>query len=320
MGTLVLMALASVVGALAPRFSLFAAAMIAYGVIKMVFDPTISAYLADLIPYERRGRAVGIMELSWAGALLIAAPITGWLLGTSGLQSVFIMLGAGCLVALAAIYRFLPADHPSPGAAPRGITPRATWRALRSSPVTFYALAHLLLRVVANEIFFINYGAYMETTFGLELTALGIVTVVVAIAEVCGEFAVIGFADRFGKRRMTLLGTGISSVGYLLLPLLSFSLPLTLALVFMIFFTLEAAIVASLPLFQEILPDSRAIMMSAYTGVSALGRLLGAMLGGWLYLTLGNFTVMSVIATVIALVSWFLVWRFMHEKATVSEG
>ena len=168
--------------------------------------------------------------------------------------------------------------------------------------------------MIANEIFFINYGAYMEATFGLPLTALGTVTIVIAVAEVCGEFAVIGLADRFGKRRVALIGVGVSSLGYVLLPALSFSLPLTLALVFLIFLAFESAIVASLPLFTEILPDARAIMMSSYVGAGSLGRLVGGAFGGWLFVTLGNFGVISAIATAIALGSWFLLWRFVHEK------
>jgi MFS transporter, DHA1 family, inner membrane transport protein len=314
MGMLVLMALASLLGGLAPQFGLFAGVMIAFGVVKMVFDPATSAYIADRVPYERRGTAIGVTELSWAGALLVAAPITGFLLGASGLQSVFIMLFVACLLALAAVYRYLPADHPSGDAIPRGITPLATWRALRGDPVTFRALTYALLLVVANEIFFINYSAYLEATFDLALTALGTVTIVIAVAEVCGEFAVIGLADRFGKRRVALIGVGVSSLGYVLLPLLSFSLPLTLAMVFLIFLMLESAIVASLPLFTEILPDARAIMMSSYVGAESLGRLLGGVLGGWLYVAIRNFGIISAIASAIALCSWFLLWRFVHEK------
>ena len=314
MGMLVLMALTSVLGALAPQFALFAGVMIAFGVVKMVFDPATSAYIADHVPYERRGRAIGVTELSWAGSLLVAAPLAGFLLGASGLQSVFLMLAAASFLALAAVYRYLPADHPS-DAVPRGITPLATWRALRGDPVAFRALAYALLLVTANEIFFINYSAYMESTFGLALTALGTVTIVVAVAEVCGEFAVIGLADRFGKRRVALIGAGVSSLGYVVLPMFSFSLPLTLAMVFLIFLALESAIVASLPLFTEILPDARAIMMSSYVGAESLGRLFGGVFGGFLFVTLGNFETTSAIATAIALCSWFLLWRFVHEKA-----
>jgi len=314
MGMFVLMALTSLLGALAPQFALFAGVMIAFGVVKMVFDPATSAYIASHVPYERRGTAIGVTELSWAGSLLVAAPIVGFLLGESGLQSVFLMLVVASLLALGAVYRFLPADHPSGDDIPRSITPLATWRALRSDPVTFGALAYALLLVTANEIFFINYSAYMEATFGLALTALGTVTIVVAVAEVCGEFAVIGLADRFGKRRVALIGAGISSVGYVVLPIFSFSLPLTLVMIFLIFVTLESAIVSSLPLFTEILPDARAIMMSSYVGAESFGRLLGGVVGGWLFVTLSNFGAVSAIAMVIAVCAWFLLWRFVHEK------
>ncbi|MFN8450157.1 MAG: MFS transporter [Anaerolineae bacterium] len=314
MGTLILMMLASALGAISPQFGLFAGVMIAFGIVKMVFDPAISAYIADHVPYERRATAIGVVELSWAGSLLVAAPLVGLLLGASGLQSIFLMLLIANLLALAAVYRYLPADHPSGDDIPRGITPLATWRALRSDPVAFRALAYTFLLVIANEIFFINYGAYLETTFNLALTTLGTVTIVVAVAEVCGEFAVIGVADRYGKRRVALIGVAISSIGYFLLPIFSFSLPLTLAIVFVIFFMLEIAIVASVTLYTEILPDARAIMISSYVGVESAGRLVGAALGGWLYVTLNTFSLISAISTAIALCSLFLLWRFVHEK------
>lgn len=314
MGTLVLMALASAFGAISPQFGLFAGVMIAYGIVKMVFDPAINAYIADHVPYERRGTAIGVTELSWAGSLLVAAPIMGLLLGASGLQSVFLMLLVASLLALAAVYRYLPADHPSGDAIPRGVTPLATWRALRSDPVAFRALAYTFLLVIANEIFFINYSAYLETTFDLALTALGTVTIVVAVAEACGEFAVIGVADRFGKRRVALIGVAVSSIGYILLPVFSFSLPLTLAVVFVIFFMLEIAIVASLTLYTEILPHARAIMISSYVGAESFGRLVGGTLGGLLYVTLHDFSLVSAISGAIALGSLFLLWRFVHEK------
>ncbi len=316
MGSLLAIVLASLLGALTPQFALFAGVMIAFGIAKMLFDPAMSAYIADHVPYVRRATAIGITELSWAGSLLVIAPIAGYLLGASGLQSVFIVLAIFNLLALAAVYRYLPADHPT-GDIPRPITPLATWRALRSNPASFGAMGYSMLLVIANEIFFINYGAYMEATFELKLTALGTVTVVIAVAEVVGEFVVIGMADRFGKRRMALLGAGVSSLGYVVLPTLSFSLPLTLAMVFVIFVGIETAIVASIPLFTEILPNARAIMMSSNVGAHSLGRLVGAMFGAWLYAVLGNFAATSAIASGIALVSWFMLWRFVHEKQEV---
>ncbi len=314
MGALVAIILASVLGAVMPQFWLFAGVMIVFGVAKMIFDPVMSAYIADHVPYARRGAVVGITELSWAGSLLVIAPIAGYLLGASGLQSVFIVIAVFNMIALAAVFKYLPADHPTGDQAPRSITPAETWRALRANPAAFGALGFSLLMVIANETFFINYAAYMESTFSLALTALGTVTIVVAAAEVCGELSVAGFADRFGKRRVTLIGACVSSVCYIILPLFSSSLPLTLVMVFLIFLALETAIVASIPLFTELLPNDRAIMMSALVGVNSFARLAGGVFGGWLAVTLGNFAIICAIVTGIALVSVFLMWRFLHES------
>lgn len=314
MSSLIGVIFASLLGATAPQFALFAGVMVVFGVAKMIFDPVISAYIADHVPYERRGAVVGITELGWAGSLLVIAPITGYLLGASGLQSVFIVIAVFNVIALAAVYRYLPADHPTGEHAPRRITPAETWRALRTNPAAFGALGFSLLMVIANETFFINYAAYMEGTFNLALTALGTVTIVVAAAEVCGELAVVGFADRFGKRRITLIGSGVSSLCYIVLPAFSSSLPLTLVMVFLIFLALETAIVASIPMFTELLPNDRAIMMSALVGVNAFGRWAGAVIGSWLAATLGNFALISVIVTGLAIGSFFLLLRFLHEK------
>ncbi len=311
---------AALLGALSTQFALFSAAMIGFGIAKMVFDPATSAYIADHVPYERLGTAIGVTELSWAGSLLVIAPAAGFLLGVSGLQSVFLLLAAGSGLALAAVYFQLPADHPHPDAVPQSISPRETWRALRSDPVAFQALAFSLLLVTANEIFFINYGEYLETTFKLSLTELGSVTVVIAVAEAVGEFAVAALADRIGKRRMALIGTGVSALAYVLLPGLSFSLPLTLALIFVIAFTVESTIVASIPLYAMILPDSRAIMMSSYVGAGSLGRLLGDAFGGLLLIVLGSFAATSAVATGIGIISWLLLWRFVHEKPVAARS
>lgn len=309
---LLLLIAAGTVAALLPQFGVFALMMLGMGVAKMVYDPAMAAYIADHVPYQRRGRVVGITELSWALSLLLAAPLAGFLLGSTGLPGVFAvltLLGVGALLLIA---RYIPADHDS-GHLLGTITPLATWRALRQRPSSFGALAYTLLLVIANEIFFINYAAHMESTFGLALTALGTVSIVIALGEVFGEFVVIALADRFGKRRVALIGVLVSALGYGVMPLFSFSLPLTLAALFVIFCAIEAAVVASIPLFTEVLPQARAIMVSSNIGAASLGRLTGALLGGFLFANLGSFAQIGLLAAGVGLAALLLLWRFLHE-------
>lgn len=308
------MAAASIVGALAPQFWLFAAVMIALGVGKIIFDPVLLAYLGDRIPYRRRGLAIGTSELSWAGSLIVAAPLAGFLLERSGIQAVFIVLAVLFVVAIIGIALVVPADHPEKGKAVTIVTPWAAWGIIRRSPAALAALLYTFCVSVANETFFINYGAWMESTFALDLAQLGTVTTVIAAAEVLGEITVLSISDRIGKRRLALTGVMIASLGYIILPNLSFSLPLTLGMLFALFLGLETAIVAAIPLYTEILPDSRSVMMSGVIGGSSTGRLVGALLGGFLYTTLNNFVLGGAVSMVIGLVAFAAFWRYLHER------
>ena len=169
------------------------------------------------------------------------------------------------------------------------------------------------MHVCANEIFFINYGVWMEESFGLVLAALGAVTTVIAIAEISGEFVVIGIADRVGKRPLTILTTGVAAACYVVLPSLSESLPLTLVGLFVLFLCVETSIVASIALFTEVLPDARAVMMSANVGAHSLGRLTGGTLGGLLYASDVNFVTMGLLAAGIGATATVCLWIMVPE-------
>lgn len=65
---------ASLVLATASTVLAAAIAFVMYGLAKALYDPAVLAYLGDTIPYERRGRAIGIAELSWSTAWLLGVP------------------------------------------------------------------------------------------------------------------------------------------------------------------------------------------------------------------------------------------------------
>jgi predicted MFS family arabinose efflux permease len=136
----------------------------------------------------------------------------------------------------------------------------------------------------AIECPFIVYGAWLETTFGLSLTALGLASIVVGLAEAAAEIGSSLVTDRVGKRRSVLLGLGGLAASLLLLPWLS-QLGLAAALlgVVLMFLTFEFGIVSLLPLATELAPDARASLLSLNITAFSLGRIVGAMAGSWLW-------------------------------------
>lgn len=320
-----LMAAAAISGALLPSFGVFVVVMLTFGFAKMIIDPTVLAYIGDRVPYHRRGLVIAATELGWAGALLVAAPLVGFLLEYASLQAVFVVFALMLSGIAVLLWLRIPDDTPlhpvvsastSDTAPKRGFSVQALLNIGRKYPAALITLAFPFCISTANEIFFINYGIFMEVSFGLALAALGVVTIVVSAAEIGGEVSVMGLADRFGKRRIAIIGTLVSSFAYLVLPHLSFSLPLALVGIFVMFLFVEIGIVAALPIFTEMLPQQRSVMMSGVIGMASLGRLVGGASGSFLYALSDSFALIGLVACVIGLVAALVMVFFVRENLT----
>lgn len=317
-----MMTVMSFVGALFADYGVFIVVMFAFGIGKIIYDPTFQAYLGDVIPFHRRARVMGIAETSWAFSLVIAAPVVGFILDTSNLQTVFIFLGICLALGTIAIVLFVEPDGKSKEERKsiKVINPIVAFQVVSKHPPAVFALIFAICLTMSHEMFFINYGLWMEKSFDLVLTALGTVTIVIAIAEIIGEFIVITIADRVGTKLTCICGMLVAAISFAIIPNLTFSLPVALFGIFVMFIGIETAIVASLPLLTEILPNARAIMMSANMGAHSLGRVIGGALGGIIYATTGNnFIVVGLFAGVLGLIAFFVMWRLIPvEKAKMT--
>lgn len=312
-GALLIMTVLSALGAIFADYGVFVLVMFGLVVGKIIYDPTFQAYIGDVIHFSRRARVMGIAELSWALSLVIAAPVAGFLLDVSNLQAIFVFL-AVLLGSSAFVFWLLvePIGRKTSQRQSQLLSPLAAMRVVSSHPPAIFALFFTICLTASHEIFYINYGLWMEDSFGLILTALGAVTIVIAVAEVIGEFIVITLADRFGAKRTSMCGMLSAAICFLIIPNLSFSLPVAMFGIFVMFICVETAIVSALPLFSELLPDSRAIMMSANVGAHSLGRMAGAALGALIYnFSAGNFLLIGLVAGALGFLAFLLMLRFI---------
>ncbi len=314
-GALLMMTAMSLLGALFADYGVFVLVMFGFGVGKIIYDPTFQAYIGDVIHFSRRARVMGIAELSWALSLVIAAPVAGFLLDVSSLQAIFLFL-ALLLGASAIVFWLLvePAADAGPRQRIRLMNPLSAMTVVSARPPAVFALIFTVCLTASHEIFYINYGLWMEDSFGLVLTALGAVTIVIALAEVIGEFIVITLADRFGTKRTSMCGMLSASGLFLIIPNLSFSLPAAMFGIFIMFICIETAIVSALPLFSEILPQARAVMMSANVGAHSLGRVAGGALGAIIYkFSDGNFLFIGLAAGGLGILAFLIMLRLVPE-------
>jgi predicted MFS family arabinose efflux permease len=248
---------------------------------KGVFDPGMQAFVGDRVPYERRGTALAITEMSWSAAFLVGVPVAGWLIARSDWRAPFPWLAALGVIAALAIWRLIPADPPHPtGARPSLI---GSLRTVIAHPAALGALAVALGISVANEVVNVVFGAWIEGAFALQVTALGAASAVIGLSELGGEGLVAALVDRVGKRRAVAMGIALNAGACLLLPFTGFSLAGALAGLFLFYLTFEFSVVASVPLLSELVPGARATMMAGYGAAFSLGRALGAWIGPLLF-------------------------------------
>ena len=286
-----------------------AAALIIAGVVKVIYDPAMHSYLGDAVPYAQRGRALALTEFGWSGAFLIGAPLTGWLIARQGWSAPFLWLGVGGAAAAVMLWRALPAARRH---GHQTVTIGYTWQTLRRHPIIWAAALYMLLPLVAQEALFIVYGDWMETTFNLSLTGLGLATTLIGLAELSGELTAGWSVDRFGKRPVVAISCVLTAMAFLFIPFSVGSLPTALAALVAVFFTFEIAVVGAIPLLTEMVPEARGVVMSMAFGAMAVGRTIGSIIGPIVWTQagmLGN----SLIAAALMLLAALVLVRWLRE-------
>jgi predicted MFS family arabinose efflux permease len=274
-------------------FPWYGVALVAFaimGLAKMAFDPAMQVFLGERVPYERRGRALGLAELSWSLSLL-AMPLCGWLIGAVSWRAPFLLLGVVGVPVWWLTWRALPPDVPSEREqASRGrdlkrsltsvvILVREVWADHQSR----LALAAAALIAFAQINVMVVYGAWMEDGFGLSVADLGLATLVMGAAELVAELAVAFVSDRFGKRRSVFVSVIFTALAYLALPRLTGSLAAGLVGSAVMIFFFEFTLVGLIPLVSGMNADARGTMMSLSRAVESASRAIAAPVGVALY-------------------------------------
>ncbi len=279
---------------------------------KVVYDPVLQAFIGDAVPYRQRGRAIAATEVSWSLALLLGAPLVGWLIARGSWRAPFAALAVLGLVGAAWLWRVLPRVRPAPAAPTRR---GDLARAVRRHPQIVAAGLYVLLIMVANEILFIVYGEWMEVRFGLSLGGLGLASGLIGGVELGSEGLAGWSVDRFGKRPVVITAGALAALSYVAVPLLGRSLTTALGAIAIMFLFFELTVVGGLPLLTELVPAARSLVMSAVVAGTALGRAAGAALGPLLYAR-GGLWLNGVVSAALTLAAIAILALWLREGET----
>jgi predicted MFS family arabinose efflux permease len=206
-----------------------------------------------------------------------------------GWQSPFYLMGGlGCFGSVALLFIVPKENTKTPSRSP-SISYLGSFSQLWSNRPALGILGYAFFVSAANDNLFVVYGAWLEKHFGLGLVALGLGTSLLGLSELAGEGLTAAISDRIGPKRAVLIGICCSLVCYLLLPWLNTSLPAALTGLGLLFFAFEFTLVTSLSVSTELLPGHRATMMASFFASAGMGRVVGALLGGFVWQAGGIF-------------------------------
>ena len=285
------------------------------GAAKTTYDPAVQAFIGQRVPFVRRGTAIGIMETAWAGSTLIGIPAMALVIEGFGLRWAFFcmaVLGAAGWIFLS---RSLPRDAVCEADGHGWTVALSSLKQLIKVRPAAGMLGFGFWISMANDNLFVVYGAWLEHSFAVSIVALGMSTSVIGGAELLGESLTALLGDRIGLKRAVIIGLILAIVGYLLLPFMGSNLPAALFGLFLIFMAFEFTIVSSFGLSTELLPASRATMMAGFYAAAGLGRMVGALSGGVLWVDSGLSAVTMVSATATALGMGCLIWGLHGWRA-----
>ena len=245
-----------------------------------VLLPPIQAYLGDHTPYEKRGFYLAIIELSWALSFIVLVPLAGLILEKTLWNGPFIALSLLGAVATLLIVIFVPKDTPSQ------LEPLTILKEIKkvlAYPPALIAMLMGITFLVGNELVNVVFGVWMQDSFGLQIAALGAASIVLGVSELSGEGIAAILADRIGKERAIALGMIANAVFVVTLPWLGKTEVGAFIWLFLFFMSFEVAVISTLPLMTEVIPNARATMMALFIAALSLGRAIGDILGPALY-------------------------------------
>jgi DHA1 family multidrug resistance protein-like MFS transporter len=259
---------------------LFAARGLA-GILSSATLPTAMAYISDSTDKKSRGGGMGVIGAAM-GLGMILGPGAGGVLSGISLQAPFYFAAGLSLLAMVAIWFFLPeslsAEQRETSVTLQGPQLRAMWDSL-FGPIAFLFIAAFMISFAMTNFEGI-YAYYAKDRYGYGPETIGVILTAIGIVSVIAQGALTGIATRrFGEVNVIKTSLIASVVGFLVMLLAN---DLTSVILTASFFVLANAMLrpAVSSLISQRTTQGQGIAMGLNNAYMSLGRVIGPLWAG----------------------------------------
>jgi DHA1 family multidrug resistance protein-like MFS transporter len=251
------------------------------GVLSSATLPTAMAYISDSTDKKSRGGGMGVIGAAM-GLGMVLGPGAGGLLSAISLQAPFYFAAILSLVAMLAIWLFLPesleAEKREISVKLQGPQLQAMWKSLFGPLAFLFVSAFMISFAMTN--FEGIYAYYAKDRYGYGPETIGIILTAIGIVSVIAQGALTGIATRkFGEVKVIKTSLFASVVGFLIM-LLAMDLPTVILT--SSFFVLANAMLrpAVSSLISQRTTQGQGIAMGLNNAYMSLGRVIGPIWAG----------------------------------------
>ncbi len=259
---------------------MFAVGVTVLALTKQSFDLGLGAWIADHVPYNQRGKIVGLTETAWALGLLVGVSIMGLITAATNWRIGFAFAVLCLVVSIIVIFNRVTNEarvlHESRSTTPQRVT-GSSW----------LVVATMFFIMCSAQNLFVTFGAWLEDEFQFGAARLAVAGFSLGLVELAASVSSSRQTDKWGKERSIAFGALLVIPGGILLCLGSNNLIVGLIGVFIYFLGFEFSVVSLLPLATMLVPNSPGTGLGWVLGAGTLGRAVMAIIATYLFESFG---------------------------------
>ena len=259
---------------------MFAVGVTVLALTKQSFDLGLGAWIADHVPYNQRGKIVGLTETAWALGLLVGVSIMGLITAATNWRIGFAFAVLCLVVSMFVIFNRVTNEarvpHESHSTTPQRVTGNS-----------WLVVATMFFIMCSAQNLFVTFGAWLEDEFQFGAARLAVAGFSLGLVELVASVSSSRQTDKWGKERSIAFGALLVIPGGIFLCLGSNNLIIGLIGVFIYFLGFEFSVVSLLPLATKLVPNSPGTGLGWVLGAGTLGRAVMAIIATHLFESFG---------------------------------
>ena len=259
---------------------MFAVGVTVLALTKQSFDLGLGAWIADHVPYNQRGKIVGLTETAWALGLLVGVSIMGLITAATNWRIGFAFAILCLVVSMFVIFNRVTNEARVPHES-RSTTPQ------RITGNSWLVVFTMFCIMCSAQNLFVTFGAWLEDEFQFGAARLAVAGFSLGLVELVASVSSSRQTDKWGKERSIALGALLVIPGGIFLVLGSQNLIIGLIGVFIYFLGFEFSVVSLLPLATKLVPNSPGTGLGWVLGAGTLGRAVMAIVATNLFESFG---------------------------------